>query len=115
MNTVDLCRLRHELCGVLPALRRMNAPLREAPPTVLASCIIIGRTSRREVEQVLGEPWRPKQGAVVSVAHYVYPPSASRETLSSLFLEYDEHGIVRALSAGIGSDETSTEDAGTAA
>lgn len=115
MNTVDLRHLRRELCGVLPALRRMNAPLREAPPTVIASCIIIGHTSRREVEQILGEPWRPQQGAVVSVAHYVYPPSASRETLSSLFLEYDEQGIVRAFSAAIGSTATSTEDAGATA
>lgn len=110
MNAVDLRHLRYKLCAVLPALRSTNERIPAPPPTVIASCIIIGHTTRREVEHLLGEPWRPKNGSALRVAHYVYPPTASRDTLASLFLEYDEHGIVRALSAGTTFEEVSGDD-----
>lgn len=98
MNTIDLEHLRYKLGGVLPAIRRADEPLPNPPPTVIASCIIIGHTSRQDVEDLLGRPWRPANCANASVAHYVFEP-AGGGMLASLFIEYDVRGIVRALSA----------------
>jgi len=108
MNTIDLDHLRYKLGGVLPAIRRAEERLPNPPPAVIASCIIIGHTTRQDVEDLLGRPWRPANCASASVAHYVFEPTGL-EMLASLFIEYDAQGLVRALSASNRVDATADE------
>jgi hypothetical protein len=100
---MELNHIRGELVSALSTLLRQGGPLKVPPPAVIASCIILGHTTRRDVEQLLGAPWRPKHDTANRVAHYVFEP-AGPATLATLFLEYDDDGRVRALSASCMAD-----------
>jgi SmpA/OmlA family protein len=107
LNQVDLDHVSYKLRGVLAALRRAREPLQLPPPAAFASCIVLGQTTREDVEQVLGTPWRPSADVTGRVAHYVYDRRGARpDALGSLFLEYDDAGVVRAMSASTRSLDT---------
>jgi hypothetical protein len=115
MPFIDIALLENTLASALARLCLEGAPWRrdghadQPPPSVLASCIVLGHTTRAEIEHLLGEPWRPNgaEGATNRVAHYVFESSGrnGRSTLSSLFLEYGRDGVVQALSASANDGE----------